>query len=187
VQSTPEALKLAVAFRASDLGRRAERASRVEREFGFLMATEDVVLRGQIDLWFEEGGECILVDYKSDNVKARETASSAEFYAPQLRLYALALERITGRPPDRAFVYFLRPGIAVPVSLERSLLDDPEILVRDFREAQSSVDFPLREGEHCARCPYFRGLCPAGSGVHDVIHAPTIDGENLTGDEASVG
>jgi ATP-dependent helicase/nuclease subunit A len=187
VQSTPEALKLAGAFRASDLGRRAERASRVEREFGFLMATEDVVLRGQIDLWFEEGGECILVDYKSDNVKARETASSAEFYAPQLRLYALALERITGRPPDRAFVYFLRPGIAEPVSLERSLLDDPEILVRDFREAQSSLDFPLREGEHCARCPYFRGLCPAGSGVHDVIHAPTIDGENLTGDEASVG
>ena len=186
-QATPEARKLAEAFRASELGHRAGRASRVERESDFLIAIEDVVLRGQIDLWFEEGGECVLVDYKTDDVKARETASRAAFYAPQLRLYTLALERITGRPPDRAFVYFLRPGIAAPVSLDRSLLDDPEILVRDFREAQSSLDFPLHEGEHCARCPYFRGLCPAGSGVPDVIHPPAIDGKDLAGDEAGIG
>jgi len=151
------------------------------------MAIEDVVLRGQIDLWFEEGGECVLVDYKTDDVNPRETISRAGFYAPQLRLYGLAIERITGRPSDHAFVYFLRPGIAVPVSLERSLLDDPETLVRDFREAQSSLDFPLREGDHCARCPYFRGLCPAGSGVSDIIHPSAIDGEDLSGDEAGIG
>ena len=84
-------------------------------------------------------------------------------------------------------MYFLRPGIAIPVSLERSLLDDPETLVRDFREAQSSLDFPLREGERCVRCPYFRGLCPAGSGVPDVIHPAAIDGEDLAGDEAGIG
>ncbi len=186
-QTTPEAQKLADAFRASELGRRAGRASRIEREFDFLMAIEDVVLRGQIDLWFEEGGECVLVDYKTDDVKPRETASRAEFYASQLRLYGLAIERITGRPPDHAFVYFLRPGIAVPVSLERSLLDDPETLVRDFREAQSSLDFPLREGDRCVRCPYFCGLCPAGSGVSEIIDTPAIDGDDLAGDEAGIG
>jgi CRISPR/Cas system-associated exonuclease Cas4 (RecB family) len=127
------------------------------------------------------------VDYKTDDVKARDSAARADFYAPQLRLYALALERVTARFPDKAYVYFLRPGIAVPVALERSLLDDPEALVRDFREAQSTLRFPLREGEHCQRCPYFRGLCPARSGVADVVHAAAIDGEDLAGNETGLG
>jgi len=160
--ATAEARRLVEAFHQSELGRRAVRAGRAQREFDFLMAIEDVVLRGQIDLWFEEDGELVLVDYKTDEVKSRDTAARARFYAPQLRLYALALERMTGRPPAHAYVYFLRPEVAVPVSLERTLLDDPEVLVREFREAQSTVKFPLREGDHCTRCPYFRGLCPAG-------------------------
>ena len=167
-KATPEARSLADAFHASELGRRAAAATRANREFDFLMAVEDVVLRGQIDLWFEENGNLVLVDYKTDEVKARETAARADFYALQLRLYALALERITGRTPAEAYVYFLRPDIAVPVALERTLIDDPEMLVRDFREAQSTVNFPLREGGHCARCPYYRGLCPAGSGCAGV-------------------
>ena len=185
--ATAEAHKLAEAFHASELGRRAARASRIEREFDFVMAIENVVLRGQIDLWFEEGGELVLVDYKTDDIKSRETAARAEFYAPQLRLYALALERITGRFPAKAFLYFLRPNIARPVALEQTLLDSPEDLVREFRDAQSALDFPLREGEYCTRCAYFHGLCPAGSGVPDVIHSSAIDGEDLTGDEAGVG
>ena len=178
-QAPPEAQKLVAAFHASELGRRAARATRIEREFDFLMEIEDVVMRGQIDLWFEDAGELVLVDYKTDEVKTRETATRAQFYAPQLRLYALALERIAGRTPAHAYVYFLRPDVAVPVSLERLLIDDPETLVRDFREAQSTVSFPLREGEHCARCPYFRGLCPAGTGGADVVHPPAVDGEDL--------
>lgn len=185
-RATAEARKLVEAFHASDLGRRAARAARVEREFDFLMAVEDVVLRGQIDLWFEEGGELVLIDYKTDDLKAREAAVRAQFYAPQLRLYALALERIVGREPAQAYVYFLRPGVPVLISLERSLLDDPESLVRDFRQAQSAVNFPLREAARCAHCPYFRGLCPAGSGIRDEAHAAT-DAEDPSGAAAGIG
>jgi len=182
--AAPEEQRLVDAFHASELGRRAARATRIEREFDFLMAVEDVVLRGQIDLWFEEAGELVLVDYKTDEVKTRETAARAQSYAPQLRLYALALERMVGRTPARAYVYFLRPGVAVPISLERSLIDDPEALVRDFREAQSNVRFPVRESDHCTRCPYFRGLCPAGSGATNVLPAPAIDSGDMAADEA---
>jgi len=139
------------------------------------MAVEDVVLRGQIDLWFEEAGELVLLDYKTDEIKAREAATRVTRYAPQRRLYALALERLMGRSPTAAFVYFLRPGVAVPVSLERSLIDDPEALVRDFRDAQSSLTFPLHEGDHCARCPYVRGLCPARSRLSDGVEAVAND------------
>jgi ATP-dependent exoDNAse (exonuclease V) beta subunit len=182
-----EARRLVEAFHASELGQRAARASRSEREFEFVMAIENVVLRGQIDLWFEESGELVLVDYKTDDVKARETAARSEFYAPQLRLYALALERMVGRFPAKAFLYFLRPDITRPVTLERTLLDSPEDLVREFRDAQNTLDFPLREGEYCRQCAYFHGLCPAGSRVPDVIHPSAIHGEDLAGDETGLG
>ena len=76
-EAEPEALRLADVFRQSPLGRRAARATRVEREFDFLMAVEDLVIRGQVDLWFEEGGELVIVDYKTDDGHRRRGPSAA--------------------------------------------------------------------------------------------------------------
>jgi ATP-dependent exoDNAse (exonuclease V) beta subunit len=161
VNPDPKALDLADVFRQSVLGRRAARASRMEREFDFLMAVDGLVLRGQIDLWFEEGGELVIVDYKTDSVSAVEAHQRAQDHAMQLRIYALAVERITGRAPDRAWLHFLRPNTAIEVDLTPSLLDSPEQVVRDFQDAQDRIEFPLHEGDHCHRCPFFRDLCPA--------------------------
>jgi len=157
----PEALKLAEQFRKSALGRRAAAAATVEREFDFLMEVENLVLRGQIDLWFEDRGKTVLVDYKTDRISVTDAPVRAEQYALQLRLYALALERLNGRAPDEAYVYFLRPNAAMPVDLRPSLFDSPEAAVREFREAQERQHFPLREGVHCRACPHFTRLCPA--------------------------
>jgi ATP-dependent exoDNAse (exonuclease V) beta subunit len=157
-----EALRLAGVFRQGPLGRRLAQASRVEREFDFLMAVEDLVIRGQVDLWFEEGGELVIVDYKTDSVTAAEAHRRARDHALQLRLYALAVERFAGRAPDRAWLHFLRPNTVVEVDLTPSLLERPEQIVRDFEDAQSKLEFPLNEGERCHRCPFFRDLCPAG-------------------------
>jgi CRISPR/Cas system-associated exonuclease Cas4 (RecB family) len=157
----PETLRLAEAFRSSALGKRATRAAKCEREFDFLLAVEDVVLRGQIDLWFEEKGELILVDYKTDTVATSlEAGQHAEAYGEQLRLYALALEQVTGRLPDEAYVYFLRRNEALPVDLSPLALQATRNLVREFRDAQETLAFPFRTGEHCLRCPYYRNLCP---------------------------
>jgi ATP-dependent exoDNAse (exonuclease V) beta subunit len=164
--ASPEALRLAEVFRRSAVGQRAARAPHVEREFDFLMPVEDLVVRGQVDLWFEEGGELVIVDYKTDSVTAVEAHQRALDYALQLRLYALAVERVAGRPPDRAWLHFLRPNTAIQVDLAPSLLDSPEQVARDFQDAQSNMEFPLSEGEHCRRCPFFKGLCPAGYNRH---------------------
>ena len=131
----------------------------MEREFDFLLAVEDVVLRGQIDLWFEEGGELTLVDYKTD----RDESSAAE-YALQLRLYALALERYAGRLPDRAALCFLRSGRVAEVSLSGAGLDDARAAVRALALAQNSLEFPMKIGEQCRRCAFYEGLCPAKLG-----------------------
>jgi ATP-dependent exoDNAse (exonuclease V) beta subunit len=157
-----EALRLAGVFRQSPLARRVERATRVEREFDFLMAVEDLVIHGQVDLWFEEGGELVIVDYKTDSVTAAEAHRRARDHALQLQLYALAVERFAGRAPDHAWLHFLRSNTVVEVDLTPSLLERPEQIVRDFEEAQSKLEFPLNEGERCRRCAFWRDLCPAG-------------------------
>jgi hypothetical protein len=53
----------------------------------------------------------------------------------------------------------------VEVDLAPSLLESPEQAARDFLEAQEMLDFPLHEGAHCRRCPFYRELCPAGKNV----------------------
>ena len=132
------------------------------------------MIRGQVDLWFEEGGELVVVDYKTNLVTAAEARQAARQYALQLRLYAMAVERIAGRAPDRAYVHFLRPDRAIEVDLRPTLLDSPEQVVREFLEAQSSLEFPLNEGAQCRRCEFLGGLCPAA------IPAPDVETKTLS-------
>jgi ATP-dependent exoDNAse (exonuclease V) beta subunit len=110
----PEARELADLFHASDLGQRAARATRLEREFDFLLPIEDTILSGQIDLWFEEAGELVLVDYKT----GRDDWSAQ--YELQLKLYALALERYAGRRPDRAVVCYLRSNTTIEIDVSNA-------------------------------------------------------------------
>ncbi|MCX6637767.1 MAG: PD-(D/E)XK nuclease family protein, partial [Acidobacteria bacterium] len=121
-----------------------------------------LVLRGQIDLWFEEGGELVLVDYKTDRMTAAED-QRLEPYRLQLRLYALALEKLLGRLPDRGFLHLLRTGESVPVHFSPASLDHARLAVAEFREAQNRLEFPLREGKHCSWCEFYKGLCRAGT------------------------
>jgi CRISPR/Cas system-associated exonuclease Cas4 (RecB family) len=133
-----------------------DHATRIEHEFDFLFALEDVVLRGQIDLWYEQDGEIVLVDYKTDREETPEN------YALQLRLYALALERYLGRLPDRAVLFYLRSGCAAEVSLALNDLERAKNTVSEFLDHHNSMVFPLQEGDHCRRCSFYQGLCPAG-------------------------
>ena len=132
------------------------RAQRVEREFDFLWMLDDVVLRGQIDAWFEEGGEIVLLDYKTDRDEIGAMA-----YALQLRLYALALERYAGKIPGRAALCFLRTGRVVEISLEGRELEEARSVVRSLASAQDGLEFPLKVGEQCRRCWFYGGNCPA--------------------------
>jgi ATP-dependent helicase/nuclease subunit A len=152
-----EVNELAERFLSSPLSRRTASAARIEREFDFLLEIDDVVLRGQIDLWFEEGGELVLVDYKTDRDE-----SSSESYALQLRLYALALERYAGRRPDRAVLYYLRSNRMMEISVGETELAAARSAVHEFREAQERLQFKLKVGEQCRKCEFWKGVCPAG-------------------------
>ena len=163
------AAELAARFTGSELGQRAARATRSEREFDFLFYLEDVVLRGQIDLWFEEGGELIVVDYKTD--RSWDDQESSQAYALQLQIYALALERYAGRAADRAVLYYLRQDKMIDVPIDPGAAREA---VRAFLNAQDSLgdpmnSYPMRPGEQCRRCAFFGNPCVGIGAVEGTV------------------
>ena len=156
----PSALaqELAFTFQSHPLGHRSRQSARVEREWGFLNAVGDVVISGQVDLWFVENDSVVLVDYKTNDLTAAEAPAAAAAYHAQLHLYALTIERATGLTVREAYLHFLRPDVAAPVH------PDPAAairLVETFTAAQEAGDYPLHVAKRCGSCPFFKNLCPA--------------------------
>jgi len=151
-----EAHTLAKVFLESDLGRRASAASRSAREWDFIADIDGTLVRGSIDLWFEEAGGICLVDYKTDAAPVRPAD-----YAPQLAIYALAMERAFGTRPAKAYLHFLRPNSIVEVPVDATALGRARDLIAQLRDAQNSLQFDLNEGGHCKQCQYYRSLCPS--------------------------
>ena len=158
---TSEVLDLVWRFEKSELGRRAAGAANVVREENLVFSIEGHLVRAQIDLWFDDGAEQVLVDYKTDRLRPHEVEEAAKPYANQIQLYAMGIQQWLGRLPDRAVLHFLRPDIVVKVDLSAEALGEVKGLTKKFFAAQSNVTFPLKVDRHCFRCPYYQGLCPA--------------------------
>lgn len=75
-------------------------ANRLKAEFP---EEELVLVQGVIDVYFEEDGELVLADYKTDRVKDEQTL--LELYRKQLDIYAEALEQITGKKVKEKIIY----------------------------------------------------------------------------------
>ncbi len=75
-------------------------ADRLSEEFP---ETEQVLVQGIIDVFFEEDGEIVLLDYKTDVIESpRELADR---YRVQLDYYGEALERMTGKRVKERILY----------------------------------------------------------------------------------
>lgn len=125
------------AFWSSSVGRRIrEHAEAVRRELGFTarflpdefrrvigvasapeLAGEAVVVQGVADLVVVLPDELWLLDFKSDAIVAAELVERRQRYEPQVRLYALALERIFRRPVRERWLHFLALQQTVPVEV----------------------------------------------------------------------
>lgn len=156
VMPSADALELKREFDASPLGRRAARAGRVEREFDFLFHLDGTLLRGSIDLWFQEDGQTVVVDYKTGHSIRAELL---EAYQAQLWIYALALERLLGRLPDKAYLAFLDRGEEVEVKLGETARQGAARVVASFVEAEKKGSFELRPGTRCRYCRFYRDGC----------------------------
>ncbi len=79
------------------------------------LAGEFVVVQGVADLAVLLPEEIWLVDFKTDSLAAGELAEKTRHYAPQLKLYAGALEKIYHRPVTRRRLHFLAARLTVEI------------------------------------------------------------------------
>lgn len=116
------------AFYREPVGERLLRADWVKRETPFSCAfaasrvypdavestgDEPIMIQGVIDCLFEDEGELVLLDYKTDRVTGDRYAEAAEKHRFQMRLYAEAIGMILGRPVDACYLFFLNGGKAI--------------------------------------------------------------------------
>ncbi|MGN0674135.1 MAG: helicase-exonuclease AddAB subunit AddA [Oscillospiraceae bacterium] len=115
------------AFFDSDLYLRMKKSGSVRREQKFLIKKSDAaidderlmeynngsMLQGIADCMFDEDGEIVLIDYKTDRVSSEKTLILR--YDLQLKLYSAALSRIFGRRVKEAYLYSFALGKAVRV------------------------------------------------------------------------
>ena len=109
-----------VGFILSPLGKRMAQADAVgrlyrERPFTVIMAakrvnpkwsdTEDVIVQGVIDAYFEENDGYVLVDYKTDYVSDENGYELIDKYKTQLAIYADVLERDLSKPIKEQIIY----------------------------------------------------------------------------------
>ena len=110
-----------VRFLRSDLAVRIRKSEQVEREYRFsllrpvrdfssLDADDSVLLQGVVDCFFEEDGELVVVDFKTDHVSRAQLDERAEHYRPQLEAYSMALTRVMGKKVKEKVLYFFSAG-----------------------------------------------------------------------------
>ena len=110
---------LILRFCTSPLGRRMAKANRCHklyRETQFMIGVpacevsdvrsrEMILIQGVIDACFEEDGQIILVEYKTDFVKEGNEEVLIRRYEKQLYYYEKAIEQLTGRKVSEKYIY----------------------------------------------------------------------------------
>lgn len=107
-------------FFASPLGqemREAKETGRLYREQPFVIGVpahdvlpdteseKTVLVQGIVDGFYENESGIVLMDYKTDHLEPGQEQVLVERYAEQMKLYARALEGITGKPVVRKVLY----------------------------------------------------------------------------------
>ena len=121
-QASAVDVRAIVRFLRSDLAARIRKnAQTVRREYRFsllrpvrdfatLDADDAVLLQGVVDCFFEEDGELVVVDFKTDRIGRTQIEERAEHYRPQLEAYSMALMRVMGKKVREKVLYFFSVG-----------------------------------------------------------------------------
>ena len=74
------------------------------------------MMQGTIDCCFEEDGEWVIIDYKTDYVGGSKTPEQiAARHKAQLDMYTDALEALSGKKVKERYVYLISSGDTVRV------------------------------------------------------------------------
>lgn len=119
-------------FFRGEIGQRVLQSPLVKREtpFNFLLKAsefmagtaagtdEELLVQGIIDLYFMEGDEIVLVDYKTDFINTENREKKINSYRIQIELYKRALESILHKRVKESYLYFLSINEAILMDVE---------------------------------------------------------------------
>lgn len=96
-----------------------------DEEFKADVEEQQILVQGVIDLFFEDkDGSLILCDYKTDYLTPEEMreralveAKMTQRHGKQLSYYAMAVERLLGKRPNKVYIYSLPFGDAVEIKV----------------------------------------------------------------------
>ena len=94
-------LERIISFFDSELGQRMIKSKKVKREASFLMKREDYLVEGVVDCYFEEDGQIVLLDYKTDSIMDKSR------HKDQLALYREAVESIEEKNVKETYIYWI--------------------------------------------------------------------------------
>ncbi len=114
------------AFFKSEIYRRIMSSSDVRREMRFLtgipashidktidinLDNADIIVQGAVDLCFEEDGNIVILDFKTDRVN--DLSELVDCYGEQLEIYSTAAEKIFEKPVKEKIIYSFHLGKSI--------------------------------------------------------------------------
>lgn len=106
----PEEIKdLVMNFMKDPLYEEVRSAVEIKKEVPITYKDNGVIVDGIIDLLYKKkDGNWVILDYKTD-----KTTERIKEYEKQLMFYKSGVEKILGIKPEKAVIFFLRPGVAI--------------------------------------------------------------------------
>jgi len=133
----------------------------VEAPFSFQLGMTRV--KGRWDRVDLRGGESVVIDFKTSDVRTQKDANRRARESLQLAVYALAYREVYGQLPARMELHFLGPqqvlvGVAEP---EEDLLTDAQEVIGNVSRGIRAQNF-IATPEYYRACRYcaFNSICP---------------------------
>jgi ATP-dependent helicase/nuclease subunit A len=153
--------ELVEAFCASDLAKRVAGLPGARPERPFTFEHDDVILRGRLDVLWQDGGQALVVDYKSNALESREPGEIVDSeYVLQRLVYALVCLRAGASEVEIAYQFLERPDDVVSTTFTH---EDVPALEADLSAAIGRIragDFRPTPSEFaCSDCPALDLVC----------------------------
>ena len=149
------------AYCASDLAKRVAGLSGARPERPFTFEHDDVVLRGRLDVLWQQGDRALVVDYKSNALEGREPREIVEAeYVLQRLVYALVCLRGGASEVEVAYQFLERPDDVVSTTFTRADVTELEAELSAAIARIRAGDFVPTPSEFaCSDCPALDLVC----------------------------
>jgi ATP-dependent helicase/nuclease subunit A len=152
---------LVAAYCDSGLARRLAALDGARPERPFVFEHDGVVIRGRLDVLWQEGEHALVVDYKSNALEGREPAEIVDSeYVLQRLVYALVCLRAGASEVEVAYQFLERPEDVVSTTFT---VADAPVLEAHLSEAIARIragDFRPTPSEFvCSDCPALDLVC----------------------------